>query len=317
MLRGRRYFRILFFASILLFSQSINASQPPDSFVRAESLIVVVHDNYSHDAGAYTQGLEFHEGRLFESTGLYGSSSLREVDPTNGSVLRSISLPNTEFGEGITVVGTEILQLTWKEEIVHIYDLESFELIGNHSYDGEGWGLAYDGDHVIMSDGSSELQFRNATTFELESTINVTLNGESLPRINELEIYQGVLLANIYQTEQIVGIDINSGVVVWDIDASGLRPDGAGVLNGIAFDSTTNSLWITGKLWPNMHNITFAEPEIEVDNSNSTVDLEDIHLAEINPQLAWFPLSIVILLVVALLAMKLKDNGLDPDDRGR
>ncbi len=317
MLRGRRYWQVLFFASILLFYPSANASQDHDSYVRAESLIVVVHDNSSHDSGAYTQGLEFYNGRLFESTGLYGSSTLREVNPTNGSILRSTSLPDTEFGEGITVVGSEILQLTWKEGIAHRYDLETFELIENHSYEGEGWGLVFDGERLIMSDGSSELQFRNATTFELESTVNVTLNGEPLARINELEMFQGVLLANIYQEEQIVGIDAHSGVVIWNIDASGLKPDGAGVLNGIAFDSSTNSLWITGKLWPNMHNITFTEPVFEDDNSNVSPSPEDTSVTKISSQLSWIPLSIIFALVVTLLAMKLKDNGINPSGGGR
>ena len=171
MLGARGALAVLFSTLFLLSSIPIIGAQDDESaYVRAESYVVVEHDNVSHDSTAYTQGLEFYEGRLFESTGKYGKSTLREVNLSTGEVIRSVNISSGEFGEGMTFVGDEIIQLTWREGIAHRYDMDTFEIITNYSYDGEGWGLAYDGTHIIMSDGSDVLQFRNASTFELEST---------------------------------------------------------------------------------------------------------------------------------------------------
>ena len=314
MLGGRRGLSVFLVTLFLISSTPIIGAQDTDSsYVRAESLVVVVHDNVSHDSTAYTQGLEFHQGRLFESTGLYGNSTLREVNLSTGSVIRSVDLNASEFGEGMTFVDDEIIQLTWKEGIAYRYQMETFDIVANYTYEGEGWGLAYDGDQLIMSNRTDVLTLRNATTFEIEGTLNVTLNGEPLDKINEMEIWGGMLLANIYQTEEIVGIDLNSGVVILRIDASGLRPQGAGVMNGIAFDSSTQSLWITGKEWPMMYNVTFIEPEVpsepehEVDQPSSTDD---------NFVYSNVILAIMLAAVVILLAMNLKDGGRNPPDEG-
>jgi|TARA_B100001750_G_scaffold202953_1_gene178494 glutamine cyclotransferase len=314
MLRGRRGLSVFFTALFLLSSiPIIGAQDTEESYVRAESLVVVVHDNVSHDSAAYTQGLEFHQGRLFESTGLYGNSTLREVNLSSGSVIRSVDLNASEFGEGMTFVGDEIIQLTWQEGIAYRYEMETFDIVANYAYEGEGWGLVYDGHQLVMSNRTDVLTLRNASTFEIEGTLNVTLNGEPLTKINEMEIWEGILLANIYQTEEIVGIDLNSGVAILHIDASGLRPQGAGVMNGIAFDSATQSLWITGKEWPMMYNITFIEPEApsepepEVESPASTED----KLVYSNVVLA-----IMVAAVVILLAMNLKDGGPNPPDEG-
>ena len=314
MLRGRRGLSVFLTTLFLVSSIPIIGAQDTDSsYVRAESLVVVVHDNVSHDSTAYTQGLEFHQGRLFESTGLYGNSTLREVNLSTGSVIRSVDLNASEFGEGMTFVDDEIIQLTWKEGIAYRYQMETFDIVANYTYEGEGWGLAYDGDQLIMSNRTDVLTLRNATTFEIEGTLNVTLNGEPLDKINEMEIWGGMLLANIYQTEEIVGIDLNSGVAILRIDASGLRPQGAGVMNSIAFDSSTQSLWITGKEWPMMYNVTFIEPEVpsepepEVDQPSSTDD---------NFVYSNVILAIMLAAVVILLAMNLKDGGRNPPDEG-
>ena len=213
----------------------------------------------------------------------------------------------------MTFVDDEIIQLTWKEGIAYRYQMETFDIVANYSYEGEGWGLAYDGDQLIMSNRTDVLTLRNATTFEIEGTLNVTLNGEPLDKINEMEIWGGMLLANIYQTEEIVGIDLNSGVAILRIDASGLRPQGAGVMNGIAFDSSTQSLWITGKEWPMMYNVTFIEPETpteqepEVDQPSSNDD-KFVYSNAI--------LAIMLVAVVILLSMNLKDGGRNPPDEG-
>ena len=311
---GARGVVSVFFTVLFLFSSIpiIGAQDDDSSYVRAESLIVVVHGNVSHDSDAYTQGLEFYQGRLFESTGLYGNSTLREVNLSTGSVIRSLDLNASEFGEGMTFVDDEIIQLTWQEGIAYRYQMDNFSIVANYTYEGEGWGLAYDGQQLIMSDRTDVLTLRNTTTFEIEGTLNVTLNGEPLSKINEMEMWDGILLANVYQTDEIVGIDLNSGVVILQIDASGLRPPGAGVLNGIAFDSSTQSLWITGKEWPMMYNITFIEPphspepEPEVESPSS----------EENSVYSDTLLAILLATVVILMAMNLKDGGRNPPHEG-
>jgi len=319
MLGGRGAPAVLFATVFLLSTTLVIAAQEDDSaYILAESYEVVIHGNVSHDSGAYTQGLEFYQGRLFESTGKYGESSLREINITTGGIIRSIDLDEGLFGEGMTIVGDEIIQLTWKNGTAYRYDLETFEVIANYSYVGEGWGLAYDGNHLIMSNGSDILQFRNATTFELVSTLNVTLNNESLNRINELEMVNGLLMANIYQTEEIVAIDLVSGVVVEHIDASSLESSGGEVLNGIAFDSTTQSLWVTGKYWPKMYNVTFTVPvpEIQDTSGSEIIEEEMIPSTSVNSIFSEAILFSLLTLTVILWAMNLKDGGPNPPDRG-
>ena len=316
MLRGRHLLAVICCALFLVnFSSVIGAQGDESAFVRAESLVVVVNENVSHDSQAYTQGLEFYEGRLFESTGVYGESSLREVNLSTGEVIRSVNLSEDEFGEGITFVDDQIFQLTWKQGIAYRYDVETFEVVQTYYYDGQGWGLAYDGNQLIMSDGSDVLQFRNATTFEVESTLNVTLNNESLGQLNELEMYDGLLLANVYQTEQIVGIDLSSGVVVWNINASGLKTEGGEVLNGIAHDASTNSLWITGKYWSKMYNISFDEPE-RIPEPELVEQPEEAMATEIDSVFSNVILASMMFLLIALWAMKLKDGGVHPPPEG-
>ena len=316
MLRGRHLLAVICCALFLVnFSSVIGAQGDESAFVRAESLVVVVNDNVSHDSQAYTQGLEFYEGRLFESTGVYGESSLREVNLSTGEVIRSVNLSEDEFGEGITFVDDQIFQLTWKQGIAYRYDVETFEVVQTYNYEGQGWGLAYDGNQLIMSDGSDVLQFRNATTFEVESTLDVTLNNESLGQLNELEMYDGLLLANVYQTEQIVGIDLSSGVVVWNINASGLKTEGGEVLNGIAHDASTNSLWITGKYWSKMYNISFDEPE-RIPEPELVEQPEEAMATEIDSVFPNVILASMMFLLIALWAMKLKDGGVHPPPEG-
>ena len=329
MLGGRRLFAIFFATLFFTFSSSQIVAQDNDSsYIRAESLVVVEQDNVSHDSEAYTQGLEFYQGRLFESTGIYGESSLREVNLSTGDVIRSINLNESEFGEGITFVGDEIIQLTWRSGVAYRYDVETFEIIANYTYDGEGWGLAFDGQHLIMSNGTDVLQFRNASTFELVSTLNVTLNNEPLSSLNELEIWDGLLFANIYHKEEIVAIDMSSGVVVLHIDASGLKTPGGQVLNGIAFDATTQSLWITGKYWSKMYNISFVEISIPPSPDSENVSA-DILPEQINSGYSDAILAILLVTTILLLffniknqqkdtvhGMNLKDGGHNPTDKG-
>jgi glutamine cyclotransferase len=218
--------------------------------------------DYPHDDAAYTQGLDIHEGVLYEGTGLYGESRLRRVDLESGDVEQEVSLDNQYFGEGIVVVDDRIFQLTWKEHTALVYDRETFEVVGTFSYDTEGWGLTHDGDHLVMSDGSDKITFRDARTFEETSSINVTYQGAPVTLLNELEYIDGEIWANVYTTDFVVRIDPQSGEVKGWIDFSGLLTDderealGPGeVLNGIAQDPDTGKLYVTGKMWPRLYEI--------------------------------------------------------------
>lgn len=193
---------------------------------------------------------------LFESTGLYGSSSLRRVDPVTGAVLLSRALPDDEFAEGLAQVGERLIQLTWMNGIAHVYDATTFEPEADLAYTGEGWGLCFDGRQLVMSDGSDRLFFRNAQTFALERTINVQDDGEPVRELNELECLDGTVLANVWLEDLIVHIDARSGDVLTRVDASNLRAAETGrdaeALNGIAFDPATGTYLLTGKYWTSL-----------------------------------------------------------------
>ncbi len=223
---------------------------------------------YPHDAGAFTQGLLFDDGSLYESTGRYGESSVRLVEPTNGDVLRSVDVPQEYFGEGLALVGDTLIQLTWKSGTAFVYDRDTFEQIGQFQYEGEGWGLCTDGRYLYMSDGSSFLDVRDAETFELIFSGLVTLQGSPVKNINELECVGDYVYANVWQTDYILQIDKTNGVVVGVIDASNLlsdeeraQLDGQEVLNGLAYQPETDTFWVTGKHWPHIYEVRFVETE--------------------------------------------------------
>ena len=216
-----------------------------------------------HDAGAFTQGFEFDGPQLFESTGLRGQSTLREIDPATGDVLRSIDLPEAIFGEGLTIVGDEIIQLSWTSGIAYRWDVDTFDLLGTFSYEGEGWGICDDGTTLIMSNGSATLTTRRVEDFAVLSTVEVTFNGAPVERLNELECVDGLVWANIWQTPLIIQIDPTDGTVLTVIDASALRPastaeDSGAVLNGIAYDAATNTYLLTGKRWPTAYRVNLG-----------------------------------------------------------
>ncbi len=225
---------------------------------------------YPHDAGAFTQGLLFYDGYLYESTGRYGESSLRMVDPANGEVLREVEVPQAYFAEGLALVGDTLVQLTWKSGVAFLYDRESFEHRGQFQYEGEGWGLCTDGRYLYMSDGSSFLDVRDAETFELIFSGLVTLQGAPVKNINELECVGDYIYANVWKTDYILQIDKTNGVVVAVIDASNLLTDderaaldGQEVLNGIAYLPEAQTFWLTGKHWPHIYEVRFVEAERE------------------------------------------------------
>jgi len=215
-----------------------------------------------HDRQAYTQGLLIEGGALYESTGLYGQSSLRQLDPKTGEVKRRLNLPQSFFAEGIALVGDKLVQLTWQEGSAFVYSLAGFERTAEHRYRGEGWGLCYDGRRLVMSDGSDQLTFRDPQTFAILGNVRVTLAGDPIHQLNELECVEGAVYANVWQTNDILRIDPSTGKVTAVIDASGLlsasEQDNAEVLNGIAYDPAAGTFLITGKLWPKMFEVKFV-----------------------------------------------------------
>lgn len=215
---------------------------------------------YPHDARAFTQGLFFSEGRLFESTGQHGESAVREVDLATGKVKREVRLPAEYFGEGSTGWGKTIVSLTWQHGKGFRWDRDSFRKLGEFAYTGEGWGLTQDGESLILSDGSSELRFLDPETMAERKRVTVTWRGQPVRQINELEYVRGEVLANIWHSDLIVRIDPASGAIKGVIDlraviASVEVGDAESVLNGIAYDAKTGKLYVTGKRWPKLFEI--------------------------------------------------------------
>lgn len=218
---------------------------------------------YPHDTSAYTQGLEFHNGKLYEGTGDYKTSSLRITDHKTGKVEKKHMMgTDSIFGEGITIFKNKIYQLTWESHIVYVYDVNNIDKpIKTFKWPYEGWGLTNNGTDLIISDGTANLYFVNAEDFKLKSTVSVSDNGGPVEAINELEYVDGFIYANVYMTDVIVKIDPSSGHVVGKMELPGFKekffadrniPGRTDVLNGIAYDSTRKTLFITGKRWPKM-----------------------------------------------------------------
>lgn len=212
-----------------------------------------------HDPEAFTQGLEFDGDRLFESTGLFGESTIREVNPQTGAVIASVDLVEV-FGEGLTIVDDTALQLTWLDGTAYRYDLDTLDQVASYTYDGEGWGLCDDGAQLVMSNGSSTLQFRDRQTFELLSTVDVEFNNSPVEELNELECVDGMVWANIWKSSLIIEIDPATGKVSTVLNARTLTPpsvegSSSKVLNGIAYDDRDGTYLITGKQWPVMYRV--------------------------------------------------------------
>lgn len=213
---------------------------------------------YPHDPAAFTQGLVFDRGALYESTGLRGRSSLRKVDLTTGRVVRQRRLSDTLFAEGLALVGDELVQLTWTAGRAFVLRLKDFSLVREHRYSGEGWGLAWDGTLLVMSDGSATLRFRDPLTFRVERELHVRENGRAIGALNELEFVEGVLYANIWRSDRVARIDPATGEVTGWLDLSPIaereRASGdAEVANGIAWDG--RRLFVTGKRWRSVYGL--------------------------------------------------------------
>ena len=224
-----------------------------------------------HDPSSFTEGLLWYNGVLYESSGLYGKSNLRKVDPQTGEVLQRVDDPVNVFGEGIALDGNRLIQLTWHEKVGYVYNLDTLTQIGTVSYDGEGWGLCFDGQYFFMSNGSAFIFKRDSKTFAVLSRFQVMQNGEPVNNLNELECVGNSIYANVWMTNNILRISKTTGRVTGVIDASGLltpeetaQAGSGGVLNGIAYDPTDGVFLITGKLWPKLFEVEFV-PADEVD----------------------------------------------------
>ncbi len=240
----------------------MEASAPVESVVQVRS--------YPHDSTAFTQGLVWRGGRLYESTGRYGQSTLRLVELETGRVLQRENLGQQYFAEGLAAVGDTLYQLTWKEGVAFIWDPATLRKIGQIAYSGEGWGLTSDGRRLIVSDGSSYLSFVDPVTFALDTTLRVTDGGRPVDQLNELEWVKGEVWANVWHTQRIARIDPQTGRVKGWLDLTPLIPalrDPEAVLNGIAYDPEADRLLVTGKLWPALYEIRI--PSLGIGNGSA------------------------------------------------
>jgi glutaminyl-peptide cyclotransferase len=219
---------------------------------------------YPHDPGAYTQGLVYLDGFLYEGTGLTGRSSIRKVKLETGEVLQKRDIPEAYFGEGIVNWKDRLIEITWTTESGFVYDLATFNPLREFKYSGEGWGLTQDGKRIIMSDGTAQIRFWDPETLRETGRITVTAGGEKVDQLNELEWVKGEILANVWQTDRIARINPSNGQVTGWIDLAGILPRSErlgmeDVLNGIAYDAKGDRLFVTGKQWPKLYEIKLVK----------------------------------------------------------
>lgn len=215
---------------------------------------------YPHNVRFFTQGLVFHDGELYEGTGRHGQSALMHIDLEDGSVIKSRALSSRYFGEGIAVANDQLFQLTWRENMVFVYDADSLEPVTSHYWPHEGWGLTFDGTHLILSDGSDQLFFVDPATFQPVKQVGVKIEGRPVNQLNELEYINGEVWANVWMSQQLVRINPETGQVTAVVDLTGLvnQTETGGseaVLNGIAWNAATEQLFVTGKLWSHLFEI--------------------------------------------------------------
>jgi glutaminyl-peptide cyclotransferase len=246
-----------------LTSQPTPESTPPvDNIPR---LIPKVISKKPHNTTSFTEGLVWDNGVFYESSGLYGTSTLRKVEIETGNILMETKLGDKFFAEGLAMVDDRLIQLTWNEHIAFIYNKEFFNVMSGFIYDGEGWGLCYDGSQIFMSNGSNIITVRDPLSFALTKELSITLNGQPVTNMNELECVDDSLYVNIWQTNNIYRLNKETGEITGIIDAAGLltpeelqKAGSDGVLNGIAYNTTTKAFYITGKLWPWLFEVDFA-----------------------------------------------------------
>ena len=251
---------------ILAFSISLSVeSMASESIDEAEEKGFKVVRTIPLEETSFTQGLEVLDGSIFQSSGLYGGSNLREIDLQNGNIIREMPINDTYFAEGITVLDQSIIMLTWKEERAFRIDISNFSIIENFSFEGEGWGICFNGEHLVMSNGTSQISFRDPETFEINHTIQVTWDGQPVSNINELECVEREILANVWLQDVILSIDSISGNVQYFVSPTSISSTQGNnsneVLNGIAFDKSSGGFWITGKNWTHIYLIEISQKE--------------------------------------------------------
>lgn len=261
---------------------SCNTSSATMAAPRAQRVPYQVLATYPHDPAAYTEGLVWVDGQLYESTGLRGVSTLRRVDLSSGKVVQAHRLAVSDYGEGLTAVGDRLVQLTWKGRHGYVYDRTSFAPTGQFSYPTEGWGLTYDGHALIMSDGSATLHFLDPISYQPTRDLAVTMDGAPLSQLNELEYIHGQIWANVWHRDIVARIDPRTGIVTSYLDLTGILPPGQvraaatmghpvssryaeaivkeAVLNGIAYDPTADRILVTGKFWPTLFAVRVGGP---------------------------------------------------------
>lgn len=244
---------------------NVNTNPSPKTSATIPTFGFEIVNTYQHDAKAFTQGLVFHDGFLYESTGQYGESTLRKVDLETGKVVQKYDIPREYFAEGMTILKDKIYQISWREQTAWVYDL-NFKLLKEIRYQGEGWGLTNDGTNLLMTDSTHVIRVVNPETFETLRTIPVFNNGQPLMNLNELEMVKGELWANIWHSEniglpnRIVKIDPANGKILGWINLDGISPEDVGrdeenTLNGIAYDEKTDRIFVTGKKWKRLFEI--------------------------------------------------------------
>lgn len=246
----------LFVCCSFLRQQTAHAQRP------AEYTFIVVRA-FPHDTSAYTQGLSYRDGFLYEGTGLNAHSSLRKVNLETGTVVQRVDLDPEFFGEGITIVRDQIVQLTWKSHIGFVYNLKDFHVVKQFSFSGEGWGIATNSHDLFLSDGTSEIRVLDPQTFREKRHFKVHDGPKPIDQLNELEFVEGQIFANVWHTNRIARISPQTGAVLGWIDLTGLLSsvfhlDPEAVLNGIAYDSARKRIFVTGKLWPNVFEIKLS-----------------------------------------------------------
>ena len=251
---------------ILAFSISLSTeSMASESIDEAEERAFRVVRAIPLEETSFTQGLEVLDGSIFQSSGLYGESRLSEIDLQSGNIIREMPINDSYFAEGITVFDQSIIMLTWKEEKAFRIDISNFSIIENFSFEGEGWGICFNGEHLVMSNGTSQISFRDPETFEINHTIQVTWDGQPVSNINELECVEREILANVWLQDVILSIDSISGNVQYFVSPTSISSTQGNnsneVLNGIAFDKSSGGFWITGKNWTHIYLIEISPKE--------------------------------------------------------